>query len=168
MNNKQTTEMRRLLRAAMKELRYWLECEEGLHQTGDTDRGNRLVERIQQQLKRRPSTKRPLTGWAQSDALRFCKELTDHLKPCGYAVALTGSVLTKGESTKDLDIVVFPLSTAKQDPEGLQSELRRFGMHCALGAKDVRLFWRKAGSKDRKHVEVWQYNYKRVDIFFLK
>ena len=41
-------------------------------------------------------------------AVEVCREIEDKLKPIGYHCGLTGSILYKGESEKDIDIIVYP------------------------------------------------------------
>lgn len=104
--------------------------------------------------------------WTLSDAMRFCHELGSHIT--GYAVGMTGSVLRHGVSSNDLDIIVFPLSTAADnDLNVLQAQFTTFGMHRLLTKEQVHVHWRSQGSLDEKHVEVWYYNLKRIDVFYL-
>lgn len=108
--------------------------------------------------------------WKLSEALDLVAELTVPLKEAGYGVGVCGSVLVKGYSTHDLDLVVFPLNTSKLSVPGTSREdaLRRVGMALRHGQAVVQARWRKLGSTDEKHVEVWSYQGKRVDVFFLR
>lgn len=42
------------------------------------------------------------------EAVQLCRELNEYLAPAHYHVALTGGVLFKGESAKDVDIIIYP------------------------------------------------------------
>jgi hypothetical protein len=47
-------------------------------------------------------------AWTLTTALPVLIALEAHLAPVGYHVAVVGSVLVKGASQKDLDIIVMP------------------------------------------------------------
>jgi hypothetical protein len=107
------------------------------------------------------------SGWTLAEALSFCRSLAEYLKPKGYYVGLAGSVLTRGRSRKDLDIVVYPESAPAHEAAALRDHLRAFGLKLRVPVENVHLRWRKLGSVDTKHVEVWYFDRKRVDIFTL-
>lgn len=46
--------------------------------------------------------------WKLNDAIEEIKQLEPKLAAVGFHCALTGSVLYKGESIKDLDLVIYP------------------------------------------------------------
>ncbi len=110
--------------------------------------------------------------WTLETAIPFIKDLRRQLKPIGFSVGLTGSVLTHGVSTKDLDIIVFPDSTRhplrSQGLLKLNTALEKLGLKLRWDMERVHAAWRKQGSDDTKHVEVWDYGARRVDIFFLE
>jgi len=106
--------------------------------------------------------------WSLPEALQLVRELVEPLRSVGYALGLTGSVLTKGESTHDLDLVLYPLSSAKEDPTALRAALEAHGLKLHVPKERVQKTWRRLGSQDEKHVEVWLYQDRRVDLFFLK
>lgn len=106
--------------------------------------------------------------WVIEEGIDFCRRLNKHLTPIGYVVALTGSVLIKGKSYKDLDLVVFPLSTVKTDELLLRHTLMNFGIRPWIPVEEVHERWRKLGSEDTKHVEIWRFGIRRIDLFFLK
>jgi hypothetical protein len=85
----------------------------------------------------------------------------------GYVTGMTGSVLWDGTSNKDLDIIVFPLTTEKQDVEAVHSVLKSCGLRLGLNREQILKIWRRKGSLDNKHVEYWDYRGRRVDIFYL-
>lgn len=105
--------------------------------------------------------------WSLEQAVELCRLLSAHLKPVGYAVGLTGSVLTAGQSKKDLDLIVFPLDTSAADGRRLNECLLEFGFRLLYTTDVVRARWARLGSQDAKVVSVWQYEGKRVDLFFL-
>ncbi len=105
--------------------------------------------------------------WRIGEALSFLRMLWDVLEPLGYYVGLTGSVMTKGHSSNDLDIIIYPASTKKLDRARLLNGLEVAGLKQRFRRDTVVQAWRGLGSDDEKHVEVWVYQGKRVDIFFL-
>jgi len=107
--------------------------------------------------------------WTLEEAQRFCSLLEFFTSP-GFGVGLTGSVLISNKSAHDIDIILYPLSSNSplNDIDVLKEILVKFGMKPLLGREEVTKHWRKKGSLDDKHVEIWNYNGKRVDIFFLK
>lgn len=46
--------------------------------------------------------------WTLEEGLGFVRKLEDHLHDQGFHAALSGGVLWKGSSTKDLDIILYP------------------------------------------------------------
>ena len=104
--------------------------------------------------------------WRLDDALMLVRLLAAKLQP-RYYPGLTGSVLFKGQSDNDLDIIIFPGSSVDQDKDFVTGVLTQMGLR-RLHPKDVvHAKWRQGGSKDEKHVEVWAYEGKKVDVFFL-
>ena len=106
-------------------------------------------------------------GWTHSLAIEFIHMLRKPLKNAGYDVGMTGSVLWDGTSNKDLDIIVFPLTTEKQDIEAVHRQLESCGLRLGLDREQITKIWRRKGSLDNKHVEYWEYRGRRVDIFYL-
>lgn len=106
-------------------------------------------------------------GWRRATAISFIKRLDKHLSP-KYNVAFVGSVLQKGYSAKDLDIIIFPHSTEDCNLEEAKSLLVSFGLTERISRETLQGYWRRMGSHDCKHVEVWRVERtgKRVDIFF--
>ena len=113
--------------------------------------------------------------WTFADAINFITELSNALVPANYEVALAGSVLKRGSSQKDLDIILFPRSithaaspTTYRNLQEARAIMRAdLGMTCVLDEVQVKKEWKAKGSSDQKHVEVWRYRDKRIDIFFL-
>jgi hypothetical protein len=106
--------------------------------------------------------------WTLGDATVFVRALSDVLKFAGYEVALGGSVLKNGRSMNDLDVILFPRTTVSQDLEAAAKAMKEWGMTKRHDKDFVQRVWRKQGSKDEKHVEIWEYKDKRVDLFFLR
>ena len=108
-------------------------------------------------------------SWTLDEALSFIRDLSGALLPHGWGVGLCGSVLTKGCSRKDLDIIIFPQDTTSTNYSGLLVLLEEAGLTLRYNHMVVREAWRKAGSRDNKIVEVWETaSGKRVDIFLLR
>jgi hypothetical protein len=92
------------------------------------------------------------------DGIRICREIEDVLSPLGYHTALTGSLLYKGRSTKDVDIVVYPHQVSEQlAPVIILDKLGVF----------VTSLQNEASCTD-KLVAVTEYKGVRVDFFFLE
>lgn len=104
--------------------------------------------------------------WSHSEALDFIRRLSGGLAP-RYYLALAGSVLLKGSSTKDLDLIVFPASTQDQDKAFVEVKLKEAGLVKLRDVESMHEGWRRKGSDDTKHVEVWEYQGKRVDFLYL-
>lgn len=100
--------------------------------------------------------------WTLAQGVEFCRSLQTFLRPLGFGVALTGGVLLKGDSDKDLDLIVYPFKKQTTNYERLRERLLEFGLsfvrlpNHGLGYPD-----------DGKDVQVWQYQGKRIDLFFL-
>jgi hypothetical protein len=80
--------------------------------------------------------------WTLDEALPLIRKIAEAARTCGYSVALYGSVLVRGESTKDLDIF-FIEQEAGCNVEHCRAEIRKlpevrhFG-HCSILLKDGR------------------------------
>ena len=107
--------------------------------------------------------------WDLVEAVRFVRILSEDLEHMGLGIGIVGSVLLKGYSDNDLDLVVFPHDTTKPDFKYvLRIVLEGAGMHLAYNVERTHAAWRKLGSNDTKHVEVWKTREgKRVDLFVL-
>ncbi len=107
--------------------------------------------------------------WDLVEAVSFIRKLALPLERQGWGVALAGSVLKKGFSRHDLDVVVFPRSTEDVDVDLVYAVLKQAGMARKYDVETVHAAWRRKGSLDTKHVEVWETAMlERVDIFFLR
>lgn len=106
--------------------------------------------------------------WTLANARDLIRTMLPALQLAGYEVALAGSVLKEGMSAKDLDLVIFPISTATQDLEMLRVALRTAGLVLKYDEETVKRRWRTLGSEDEKHVEIFEHQGRRIDIFFLR
>lgn len=59
--------------------------------------------------------------WTIEEGISYVRKVEDHLRDQGFHAALSGGVLWKGSSTKDLDIILYP-HTSDGSPflEGLE------------------------------------------------
>ena len=105
--------------------------------------------------------------WTLENALPLLREVQAAIEPLGYHVGLVGSVLTKGFSDSDMDMVVYPASTTRQPKEDVRTAFAAIGMRQTHSVHVVWKAWKKMGSDDTKHVEKWEYRGKPVDVFFL-
>lgn len=86
----------------------------------------------------------------------------------GWHFALAGGVLLNGESDHDLDLIAFPRCSVAANRKALRAVLRECGWHLRMQAWELHRFWRRKGSADRKHVEVWKTtDGRRVDLFVM-
>lgn len=110
--------------------------------------------------------------WLFLEGREVLLQVSQILEPLGLEVGMAGSVLRSGTSAKDLDLIVFPRSTAASPPsdEELQAALTRAGLHRKHSVAQVHARWRAKDSLDQKRVEVYQRRQcgRRVDIFFLR
>ena len=106
--------------------------------------------------------------WKLAEAVAFAQYLQPFVLKVGYHVGLLGSVLTKGESQKDLDILLYPHTSAKVDLEGLYTTMGEAGMKRIVPFANVCRVRAQMKSFDTKHVEVWEHERRRVDVFFLR
>jgi hypothetical protein len=108
--------------------------------------------------------------WDMAQARDFIDKVRAVVQPAGWHVALTGSVFWRGESAKDLDLILFPHhKTGPLDLDGLRAALLtipKFLPHVPV--EQMHAYWRKIGSPDTKHVEVWLYRgCRRVDLMVM-
>ena len=106
--------------------------------------------------------------WTIEQGLLFVRCLQSRIAPLGYGVALAGSVLMKGDSKTDLDVVVFPYNTDCQSHRHLSAALKDHGLTRRFSQQSVQRYRRQHGQQDPKHLEIWMHGKQRVDLFFLK
>lgn len=100
--------------------------------------------------------------WTLTEALSFVRLLEGYLTT--YHVAITGGVLFRGYSDQDLDLLIYPHTTASEQIP-LRHLLERFGLKRRLDCEFIHREWRRNGSEDTKYIEVYYYGRKRIDIF---
>ncbi len=111
--------------------------------------------------------------WHERDAIELATFLDSEygLAGVGWHVAIAGGVMRRGWSMHDLDLVVYPhCRTTGRAPsfEAARDYLRRLGWRLHVDKASMHKYWRKKGSKDRKHVEVWHTaDGRRVDLLVL-
>lgn len=110
----------------------------------------------------------PYEAWTFEEALRFVRKLEPTVAVAGFHVAMAGSVLHEGHSFNDLDLVLFPHSTGRVEMYDVRAALDLAGLSPVSSRATVAAAWERRKSFDTKHVEVWTYEDKRVDLFFLR
>jgi hypothetical protein len=110
-------------------------------------------------------------AWDLIDGLAFARAVEAEIQHVGWHVALGGSVLHRSCSDKDLDLIVYPHARTGSNRRPRLRELRkalgRCGLHLVRDHKEIRKFWGRQGSRDRKFVEAWGLRGRRVDVFVL-
>jgi hypothetical protein len=108
-------------------------------------------------------------GWTFVQALEFVRSLELVLAPLGFHTALGGSVLHTGQSTNDLDVIVFPHNVGRVDMDPVHAALVGMGLTLLADRLQVARIWVRKGSLDTKHVEAWKTpKGQKVDLFFLR
>lgn len=103
--------------------------------------------------------------WTLRSARKLITSLQSEMMLAGWYIALAGGVLNNGKSKHDLDLVLIPMSSERQDLTEAYHVLKAHGMWRRLRVQSLHRFWREKGSDDRKHVEVWATeDDRRVDI----
>ena len=105
--------------------------------------------------------------WTKGKVTHFLSMLVPLLKDVGYGVGLTGSTMEGKEEPTDLDIIIYPLSTVEQSYTTLVQALTLAGLELRFSKEKTWRHWARVGSHDKKHVEIWEFNNHKVDIFFL-
>jgi hypothetical protein len=106
--------------------------------------------------------KKPIV-WCRDEAVALCAHLWKALDPV-FHVGLTGGCLYRGHSTKDVDIIIYP----RNEPGAGFSVDRARKMLTAAGLKFIREPATDPSGSRWAHrlVEVWEWEGKRVDVFF--
>jgi hypothetical protein len=119
----------------------------------------------------------PEVQWNLLNSLKLIRELWPIAERCGYYIGLTGSVMIRGWSLKDLDIIVYPWKTEEErmSPDEL---LKEFGcekfFECGKMPKDLaaEVDEPPSGGSDQKSRVKSVYwskrENKRIDWFMLK
>lgn len=101
------------------------------------------------------------------EAIKVAREIEEKLKEIGYHCGLTGSTLYKGESRKDIDIIVYPHDSEKQ--KTLDEILEHLAVNDDRHYPSQRFFIPSeiTPSTTDKLVIVTMFKGIRVDLFFL-
>ena len=129
------------------------------------DRSKANVRTLVERLNAKATAK---SVWALDDALILARALWSPLQERGWHVGITGSVMYRGYSDKDLDIIAYPRNTETSKPEKLTAYLRSLGWRRRSTAEATREVWRERGITDAKSVEVWALpDGRRVDLMVM-
>jgi predicted nucleotidyltransferase len=109
-----------------------------------------------------------LGGWGQEELIDFLRTIRPQIRTAGFEIGITGSVLFDGKSDNDGDIIIYPRDGSVFDLSVLYITLEQLGLKLEFSHADVLKIWRKKGSNDIKHVEVWSHLERRLDIFILR
>ena len=102
--------------------------------------------------------------WTRDEVLGIIEKLQPTLLP-HYHAGLWGSVLTKGQSNKDFDLIIIPHNALIRND---YAEIA--GLLTAFGFTDRQTFDglnRNPVYNDSRHIEKWKYGGRRVDVFNL-
>ena len=104
------------------------------------------------------------------EARGLIRGLLPDARRVGWQLGLTGSVLTEGQSTNDLDLIAFPRQVGPETSiQPLHDLLVQHGWRLVMTAQEVKAkWWRNHESIDQKHVEKWRVGEWRVDLFVLR
>lgn len=111
--------------------------------------------------------------WSLENVIVVARKLAFDLRVAGWGIGICGSVLVKGMSRKDADIILFPLNANHRDVESAKLVLTKYGMTCIFDEAFIKEMWKKRGSDDTKHVEAWSFGKnhpfegRRIDVFFM-
>lgn len=107
---------------------------------------------------------RSRSSWTLDEGIEFVRKIETALRP-RYHCALTGGVLFKGESSHDLDIVIFPDQSQHFDIVEVHRALEKATLELRVSREIVVKDWRRRGIADDKWVEVWvTEDGRRVDV----
>jgi hypothetical protein len=105
----------------------------------------------------------PPPVWTFHEGVGTARVVESVIRPCGYFTALAGSVLYKGRSFKDLDLLITPLGATPYDEWAARLALCKLNMRkvheCSRGSEYDR---------SNHRVEVWNdAQGRRIDIFWM-
>lgn len=108
-----------------------------------------------------PADDHRLVVWTLDDAIAVIRELEPVASKAGYHLGITGGVLYRGYSKKDLDIVCYPHCTEVAPRREVMNQLGAAGItwHCRASHEEY---------GDDKIIEQWDFKGKSVDVFFLQ
>jgi hypothetical protein len=101
-----------------------------------------------------------MKSWTLKEALVWVAILQEHVRPCGYHIGLHGSVLHKGKSSKDLDLIVYPHNSGAIPTGLIAGAIERAGLTYRR---------ERALYQDEKEIRIYTIaDGRRIDIFFLQ
>lgn len=109
-----------------------------------------------------------LEGWTLQELIEFLTMMRPFLRRAGFEIGLTGSVLFEGKSTHDGDVVIYPTDGSSFELSSFYAVLEQLGLNLEFSHAELLRIWRSEKSNDVKHVEVWSYKGKRLDMFILR
>jgi hypothetical protein len=105
--------------------------------------------------------------WNLEQALKLIKELEDSLSQFGVHCALAGSVLYRGTSENDLDLIIYP-HKKKKDKSWNTYEVKKI-LKVFFKVPEIRDCGGVSQIRDAKEVSWIEIeDGKRIDFFFLK
>lgn len=99
--------------------------------------------------------------WSLIDGIDLIRQVEQIVIPLGYHAALAGSVLMKGGSDKDLDIILYK-HNKKVKVFSKKRVLKALEQCNIINHQRVEFF-----EYDKKYVYKTEYLTKRIDIFFI-
>lgn len=107
--------------------------------------------------------------WTTYSARKLLAKLKPQLESVNWTCALGGSVASHGHSDNDMDLVVFPYNASKHVNKCDLLSILEKEMVLQMAAEDVYSNWRRkyGDDADVKHVEIWRYKGRRVDVIVL-
>ena len=100
--------------------------------------------------------------WTIHEVVDIIKKLQPTLLP-HYHTGLWGSVLTKGQSYKDFDLIIISHdSDVRNDYDEIADKLTAFGFTDRERFDNLKPFYNEC-----RHIEKWKYDGRRVDVFNL-
>jgi hypothetical protein len=109
-----------------------------------------------------------LEGWIFPELLEFLTRIRPFISRAGFELGVTGSVLFEGKSDHDGDVVIYPRDASSFDLSVLYSALEQLGLNLEFSHAELLKLWRMKKSNDTKHVEIWSYKGKRLDLFIFR
>ena len=107
--------------------------------------------------------------WTLDEATKLIAQIEKEVSALGFHCGLTGSILLKGESNHDLDIIIYPHDTSSSVLNEATSALANILIKKVTRGRVAAYWERRQISNDTKHVEIWETkDGKRVDVFFLR
>lgn len=113
--------------------------------------------------------------WSLNDARRLIKKLEKSCAEIGWHVGLHGSVLMRGRSSKDLDLIFYPHTMIRRRQiryplEMLHEVLEEQGLELIFTHQELLEYHKNNGENrtDEKWIEVWKLGERRVDVFVMR